>query len=88
MKPIKFKQANKKLSHRPLYKDQECLSLWIYSDGYHCLSCWKMSLKQRLSALFFGRVWVCVLSGHTQPPIWVDCTKTVFIEKKEEAENE
>lgn len=26
-----------------------------------------------------GKVWLSVLSGHTQPPVWLDCTKTVFL---------
>lgn len=78
MKAIKFKQANKCLGKPPSMTDAECHSLWVYTDGKQCISCWKLSWKHRLKALLFGRVWVSVLSGTTQPPIWVDCDKTVF----------
>ena len=39
----------------------------------------KLNWKQRFSALIFGKVWLSVLSGQTQPPVWLDCTKSVFI---------
>jgi hypothetical protein len=63
--------------------DEECSSLAIYNDpeGIFCLSAWKPSLSERLSILFFGRVWVWVLSGHTQPPISLLGTRTVFPKK-------
>lgn len=84
MKAIKFKQANKNLLKPDSMTDEECSSLWVFTDGRQCVSCWKLNLKQRLSALFFGRVWLSVLSGYTQPPVWLDCTKTVFEEGKKD----
>lgn len=78
MTPIKFKEANRNLSKPPNMTDAECSSLWVYSDGTQCISCWKMSWKQRIKALLFGKVWLSVLSGSTQPPVWLDCDKTVF----------
>lgn len=78
MKPIKFKQANKNLLKPESMTDEECSSLWVYTDGAQCVSCWQLSFKQRLSALIFGKVWLSVLSGSTQPPVWLDCTREVF----------
>ena len=78
MKPILFDEANKKLSPPENMTDKKCLSLWIYTDGTQCISCWKMTWKQRLSALIHGKVWLSVLSGQTHPPVWLDCAKTVF----------
>lgn len=78
MKPIKFDEANKNLLKPPNMTDEECSSLWVYTNGTQCISCWKMNWKKRLSALLFGKVWLSVLSGQTQPPVWVDCCKTVF----------
>lgn len=78
MKPIKFKQANKNLLKPDSMTDEECSSLWVHTDGKQCLSCWKLNFKQRISALIFGKVWLCVLSGSTQPPVWLNCTKEVF----------
>ena len=82
MKPIKFEEANKNLLKPNSMTDEECSSLWVYTNGYECISCWKLTLKQRLSALIFGKVWLSVLSGQTQPPVWLDCTKTVFVKPK------
>lgn len=81
MKPIKFNQANKNLLKPNSMTDDECSSLWVYTDRNQCISCWKMNWKQRINALFSGKVWLSVMSGCTQPPVWVDCCKTVFEEE-------
>jgi len=39
------------------------------ADGKRCISCWRPSWRERLSILFFGRVWVDIFSGSTQPPV-------------------
>lgn len=78
MIPVKFKEANRTLLKPSDMTDAECSSLWVYTDGVQCISCWKLSWKQRLKALLFGRVWLSVRSGSTQPPVWLDCDKTVF----------
>lgn len=80
MTPIKFKEANKNLAKPQNMTDEECSSLWVYTDGRQCISCWKLSWRQRIKALLFGRVWLSILSGGTQPPVWLDCDKTVFEE--------
>lgn len=78
MTPIKFKEANKTLAKPQNMTDTECSSLWVYTDGRQCISCWKLSWKQRIKALLFGKVWLSVRSGSSQPPVWLDCDKTVF----------
>lgn len=78
VKPIKFEEANKNLLKPLSMTDEECSSLWVYSDGEQCVSCWKLGWKERIAALLFGKVWLSVLSGSTQPPVWVDSCKTVF----------
>ena len=78
--PVKFPEANKNLLKPGRMTDDEYSSLWVYTDGNECLSCWKMNWRHRLNALLFGRVWLCVLSGKTQPPVWLDCDKSVFKE--------
>jgi len=40
-----------------------------WSDGEQSVSSWKLSFRERLSALIFGRVWLSVLSGRSQPPV-------------------
>jgi len=78
MKPVKFDEATKNLSKPQSMTDEECSSMWVYSDGQQCISCWKMTWKERIKALFYGRVWLGVISGQSQPPVWVDPSKTVF----------
>lgn len=86
MKPIDFKEANRTLGKPQDMTDEECRPLRIYTDGRQCVSCWKMTLKERLSALFFGRIWVDTLSGGTQPPMWIACLRTVFMNDEEDDE--
>lgn len=69
MKPTHFDEANKTLLKPPGMTDEECGSLPVYNDGEQCISCWRMSLRERLAALLFGQVWLYVLSGETQPPV-------------------
>ena len=78
--PVKFPQANKNLTKPSNMTDEECKSLWVYNDGSQCISCWKLTFRQRLAVLFHGTIWLSVLSGHTQPPVWLACDKTVFSE--------
>lgn len=80
LSPTKFDEANRNLKPENM-TDEECSSLWVYSDGSQCISCWKMTWKQRISALLHGRIWLSVISGYTHPPVWLDCGKTVFIKE-------
>ena len=90
MKPIEFKKqvpenyvSNYGLLTKPKnMTDEQCSSLPVYAENGVCTSCWKLSFKERLNALLFGKIWVGVLTGtSTQPPISVQCKKTIF--KKE-----
>jgi hypothetical protein len=78
MKPIEFKQANKNLLKPAGMTDEECGSLPVYCDGKECISLWKMTWKERLSAVFFGRIWLYVVSGQTQPPVSLMATREIF----------
>jgi hypothetical protein len=82
LKPIEFKESNKVLT-KPQNMDEECGDLHVFNDGKQSISCWRLSFKQRISALLFGRIWLSVFGGITQPPVWIDCSKTVFIDKEE-----
>lgn len=74
MKPSEHRFANMTLN-APTGQEDEIGSLAVYSDGEQCISCWQMSWRERLSALLFGRVWLSVLSGRTQPPVWLWATR-------------
>lgn len=71
MEPLNFPEANSELSAPIGMPTDECSNLHVMTDGKQCLSLWSMSWRERLSALLFGRVWLCVLSGKTQPPVWL-----------------
>jgi len=78
MKPTQFRYSNRILQpsgkrYSPNVTSVAPLAVW--TDGEQCVLCWKMSLPERLSALLFGRVWLALLSGETQPPACVVASK-------------
>ncbi|ERI85132.1 hypothetical protein HMPREF1981_02019 [Bacteroides pyogenes F0041] len=75
MKPIDFPQSTKVLQRPSTMTDKECASLHVWSDGNQCVSCWEPTFKERLNILFGGKVWLGVLSGKTQPPVFVSGTR-------------
>ena len=78
MKPIELKEQTTVL-RRPIgMADKQCGNLPVYSDGKYCISCWQMSLVERLKVLIFGKVWIWVHSGKTHPPIALQCYKSAF----------
>ena len=78
MEPTKFVQANKNLLKPEGMKDEECGSLQVFTDGKVCISLWQMTWGERLKALFFGKVWLFVHSGQTQPPVALMVEKEIF----------
>lgn len=82
MEPMNFEQANKNLLKPEGMKDEECGSLPVFSDGKQCISLWKMTWRERLSALLFGKVWLWVISGQTQPPVGLLAANEIFEQPK------
>ena len=94
MKPIQFKYANRQLGapsasgllercdrRSPLELHVEGIDpLPVWTDGEQCVSCWRISLWERLAALLFGRVWLAVLSGSTQPAVCVTAARSYLKE--------
>jgi hypothetical protein len=52
----------------------------VYTDETQCVSCWQMNWRERLAALWHGRIWLQVLSGGTQPPVSLSVAETIFVE--------
>lgn len=78
MTPTHFPESNHLLGPPPDMEDRvERLPIW--TDDKQCISCWRPTWRERFSILFFGRVWVQVLSGRTQPPIAVSATRSIFV---------
>ena len=88
MNPINFKEATKILRKPENMTDEECGPLPIYTDGINCVSCWKMSFTERLVALLFGKVWLIIISGQTQPPVSLRCERTVFVKGENNEPND
>lgn len=81
MKPQRFKEANIELKKPSNMTDEECSSLWVNNEHGDCISCWSVPFWSRVKFLFHGKIWLGVM-GKTQPPVWLDCTKTVFVKQK------
>lgn len=79
MVPIRFPEVNVTLSKPDLMSDEECKSLPVFRDGERCISCWKLTWKEKLSVVFYGKVWLSVFGGSTQPPVWLLGSKTAFV---------
>lgn len=74
MKPSEFKHANRHLMPSGAEYGENVTGvepLHVWTDGEQCLSLWRPSWRERLSILFFGKVWLALLSGQTQPPACV-----------------
>lgn len=84
MKPLKFKQAHIELKKPTSMTEEECGSLWVHrSESGECISCWTASFWDRLRFLFHGHIWLGIYSGKTQPPVWLDLNKTVFVKDQD-----
>ena len=68
MDPIKFDEANLVLTAPPTMKD-DCGDLYCHTTGDTVISKWKLTRRERLSALINGTCWVHVYTGppHAQP---------------------
>lgn len=79
MEPVKFAESNKTLKAPQGMTEEDVLDLHVYTDGDSCISCWKPTLRERLSILIFGRVWLSVYFGSTQPPVSVWAARRAFL---------
>lgn len=82
MNSTTFKEKNRTLSRPTDMTEERCSPLDVYTDGETCVSCWRLTLRERISALLFGRCWLGVRSGTTQPPVWIMCSRSAFQKPK------
>lgn len=72
MKPTQFPQQTIVLKKPPGMTDEECGSLAIHNtERGECISCWTATWRERLRFLITGKVWLWVVSGRTQPPVYI-----------------
>jgi len=76
MKPINFKGANTLFAkNQSKYKPLPALTI-EGKEGY-VISCWRLSFKERLKVLFFGRVWLRLMSFNKPlTPSFMSTSKT------------
>jgi hypothetical protein len=71
MKPIGFKESNGVLGKPENMTDEECDQLPVFRDGVHCISCWKLSEEELNQVQKTGCIYLGILSGGTQPPVFL-----------------
>ena len=72
-KPVDFTESNFIWKGYPTaeeHPDVDDLPSWRSEHGSHTVSCWKLSLIERLLVLVTGRVWLHVMG--TQPPMYAE----------------
>ncbi len=79
MDPINFVGVNRVLNAPAELTVEECGSLPVYSDGKVCVSCWELSDHEVETLIKTRRVYVLIMSGHTQPPMIVSVHKDSLI---------
>jgi len=81
MMPIEFKEANGTLLGGPAEKygtARSVLNLLVWKDGLEIISLWRASWRERLSVLFFGKVWLRVVAPKTHPPVSLQGKREIF----------
>lgn len=78
MEPIKFPESNATLvgGNSDLY-GRHVENLPVFQAHGQTVSCWRLTWRERLSVLFFGKVWLFAM-GKTHPPIWLEGRKSAF----------
>ena len=66
MTPTKFPQSNVELqAPKGMYN---CEPLYVFTDGNHCISQWRLTWRERLKILIGRPVWLWVVMS-PQPPV-------------------
>lgn len=83
MNPRDFPESNDNLrgSHITDHLGRQLGDMRAYRNEHETISCWRLTWRERLSALAFGKVWLCVL-GHRVPPVSLNATRTMFVKLK------
>lgn len=74
MTPIKFKKMN------CTYVADGCGDLPACRADGQIVSCWKLTLRERIKMMITGRMWLSVQSRQ-QPPVWLG-VESPFVRKE------
>ena len=86
MKPIEFKGWHKTLNP-PLGHENDVKGLPVWTNDLVVVSCWKMSLREKVRLLFGAKIWLQIMTHKgTQPPVAISCVRGVFKERSDQEE--
>ena len=68
---VEFSGANRRLLAPEGMDDLSCRTLPIFSNGRSCVSCWELSEDEVAEVVQTKRIFLSVMSGQTQPPVYV-----------------
>lgn len=77
MRPAPFEHQNV-LFTAPEGMEDQVEALPAFRGEGQVISCWKLTLWERIKLLFTGRLWMSVI-GDAPPPVWLG-TDTPFVE--------
>lgn len=72
---VKFPGANSILTAPP--GAENVSDLHTFKNGVSCVSCWQLSDDELAEVQRTGRVFLSVMSGRTQPPVFVGSESAV-----------
>ncbi len=76
MKPVKFKEQN--VTYAENQKEYLALPAHKSKDG-NVVSCWRMTFRERIKALFGGRIWIMTMTFNKPlQPLLPAATKKCF----------
>jgi hypothetical protein len=75
MQSIDFEESNVILGKPATMTDEQCNSLNVFTDGQTCVSCWELSDDELKKLMETKKIWLGVLSGTTQPPVFLTVEK-------------
>jgi len=81
MKPSYFKECNRRLSNTPPKEAADFFPSTFYADGTNSLYLYKPTIRERISILLFGRVWVTMKTGKDLAPATLIRGKRSVFEK-------
>jgi hypothetical protein len=76
IRPHKFRGHTQILEVPPHIKQARIVPAW--TDGESVVSCWKISLWDRVKLLFHGNIWLWMQTGKSMPPVFIECEKEIF----------
>lgn len=76
MTPVPFREANT-VFKAPAGMEDKVGDLPAFRGEGQVISCWHLTLWERIKLLFTGRLWFSVI-GTAQPPIWLGVNRPFY----------